>query len=129
MKKRSGFTLTELFIVVLIIAILAAIAIPVLSKNIEKSKTGEALATLNLIKMAERDYFIDNNAYTTDFSLLNIDNPNNIAGTNRYFTYTIPTGDVNSFTATATRKEGSYTGDWYTIDQTGVITSSGRFKL
>jgi len=130
-KKRNGFTLIELFIVVLIIAILAAIAIPVISKNMEKSKTGEVVSTLNLIRMAEKDYYLDSNpkTYTTDFSLLNIDNPNNVASANRYFTYTIPTGNAVGFTATATRKDGSYTGDWYTIDQNGTITSSGRFQL
>lgn len=132
MKKRSGFTLIELFIVVLVVAILAAIAIPILSKNIEKSKTGEVISILNLIRMAEKDYFLDSKpvkTYTTDFSLLSIDNPNNIASANRYFSYTIPTGDSNGFTATATRKDGPYAGDWYTIDQNGSITSSGRFQL
>ena len=131
MKKRSGFTLIELFIVVLVVAILAVIAIPILSKNMEKSKTGEVISTLNLIRMAEKDYYLDSNprTYTTDFSLLNIDNPNSIASENRYFTYTIPTGDSNGFTATATRKDGSYAGDWYTINQDGSITSSGRFQL
>ena len=131
MKKRSGFTLIELFIVVLVIAILAAIAMPILSKNIEKSKTGEVISTLNLIRMAEKDYLLDykTKTYTTDFNLLNIDNPNNIASANRYFNYTIPTGGLNVFTATATRKDGPYAGDWYTIDQDGSITSSGRFQL
>jgi prepilin-type N-terminal cleavage/methylation domain-containing protein len=45
--KRSGFTLVELMIVVAIIGILAAIAIPSFSKYIRKSRTAEALAHLS----------------------------------------------------------------------------------
>ena len=82
-----------------------------------------------LIKMAEKDYFLDNKAYTTDLDSLSLDNPNDVSGANRYFDYTIPTADADGFQATATRNDGSYEGDYYTIDQTGDITSSGRFQL
>jgi len=44
---RSGFTLVELMIVVAIIGVLAAIAIPAFSKYIRKSRTSEALAHLS----------------------------------------------------------------------------------
>lgn len=129
MTKRNGFTVTELFIAVIILGLLVAGAVPILSKNIEKSKTGEAAANLNLIRMSERDYFLDNNSYTASFSDLSIDDPNNIASTNRYFNYTIESADASGFTARATRKDGPYTGDYYTIDQTGTITSNGHFQL
>jgi type IV pilus assembly protein PilE len=116
-------------IAVIIVAILASIAIPIYVRNIEKSKTGEAVTILNLIRMAEKDYFLDNKTYTTDLGSLNIDNPSDISSANRYFDYTIPTADANGFKAMATRNDGSYEGDYYTIDQVGNITGSGRFQL
>jgi len=48
-KKNSGFTLVELMIVVAIIGILAAVAIPAFSRYIKKSRTAEASQTLNKI--------------------------------------------------------------------------------
>jgi prepilin-type N-terminal cleavage/methylation domain-containing protein len=46
-NRRSGFTLVELMIVVAIIGILAAIAIPSFSKYIRRARTSEALAHLS----------------------------------------------------------------------------------
>jgi prepilin-type N-terminal cleavage/methylation domain-containing protein len=48
-KRSSGFTLVELMIVVAIIGILAAIAIPAFSRYVKKSRTAEASSHLNKI--------------------------------------------------------------------------------
>jgi type IV pilus assembly protein PilA len=46
-RRQSGFTLVELMIVVAIIGILAAVAIPAFSKYVKRSRTAEAVGHLN----------------------------------------------------------------------------------
>lgn len=61
MKKRlkGGFTLIELMIVVAIIGVLAAVAIPAFMKYIRKSKTTEAIEHVKKIYEGARSYFME----------------------------------------------------------------------
>src|SRR5512143_2698822 len=68
MHNRKGFTLIELMIVVAIIGILAAIAIPNFLKYQAKSKQSEAKTNLKGIFTSETSYFGENNNYGGSFS-------------------------------------------------------------
>ena len=64
-KRSKGFTLIELMIVVAIIAILAAIAIPQYKKFQLKAKTSEAKTNLGSIRSCEEAYAAENDVYVT----------------------------------------------------------------
>jgi len=63
LKGKKGFTLIELMIVVAIIGILAAIAIPNFLRFQAKSKQSEAKTNLGGIFTAQTSYFSENNRY------------------------------------------------------------------
>lgn len=121
----SGFTLTEILIVVIIIGILATLALPMLVKTLEKAKLGEAASNLNLIRTGEKIYFLEWSTFTSDLDSLNIENPNTGA---KYFDYSIDSADPSDFSAKADRKNSApspYDGYDYFIDKNGTITSNG----
>ncbi len=62
----SGFTLMELMIVVAIIGVLAAVAIPVYLGYVKRSKAAEAFTLLQGIREKEEAYFAEFKRYTDD---------------------------------------------------------------
>jgi prepilin-type N-terminal cleavage/methylation domain-containing protein len=63
MQNRKGFTLIELLIVVVIIGILAAIAIPKFASTKEKAYLAAMKSDLRNLVTAEEAYFSDNQVY------------------------------------------------------------------
>lgn len=62
--EMRGFTLIELMIVVAIIGILAAVAIPVFSGYVKRSKAAEAFTVLQGIRDRQEAYFVEFKRYT-----------------------------------------------------------------
>ena len=59
MKSRKGFTLIELMVVILIVGILAAVAVPIMRGRIDQAKWSEANAAAGSIKTAVRAYIAE----------------------------------------------------------------------
>ena len=62
-KKESGFTLIELLIVIAIIGILAAIAIPNLLNAVQRGKQKRSMSDMRTMATAVEAYAVDNNYY------------------------------------------------------------------
>ena len=69
---KKGFTLTELLVVVLIIAILSSVALPQYMKAVEKARATEAIELLGTLARAESAYYLTNDTYTTGLDELGI---------------------------------------------------------
>ncbi len=70
-RTRRGFTLIELLIVVVIIGLLAAIAIPKFQNTKGKAYTASLRSDLRNLATAEEAYFYEQSSYTTNLTSLN----------------------------------------------------------
>jgi len=69
-KNRAKLTLVELVMVIIIVGILTAAALPAYTSFIQKAYTSEAIASLGAIKTAETVYYAVNGCYTADWGEL-----------------------------------------------------------
>jgi len=128
-NRQKGFTLIELMIVVVIIGILAALAIPRFMTATTKSKQSEAKGILKQIYTMERTYRQQNNTYWGAGSSADSLNTNGLQAigveipTSAIYQYTITTADASNLlvTATATGLDDDATVDTWTIDDAGEM--------
>lgn len=114
LRKNEGFTLIELMIVVAIIGILAAIAIPNFLNYQCKAKQAEAKQNLGALAKLEEAYFAEYNKYVAaaDDAALKTKLGFEVKGNSRY-TYTVSSSGT-AFTAKATSSKinGTETDTW-----------------
>lgn len=86
MKSSKGFTMVELMVVVLIVGILAAVAVPLMSGRVDASKWSEAKAAMGTIASALRAYAAETGGFSSKPDLSDIGiSDNELDGT--YFTH------------------------------------------
>ena len=100
---KKGFTLIELLIVVVIIGILAAIAIPKFASTKEKAYIASMKSDLKNLATSEEAYYSDKNTYSTDTTALNFNTSTGnvldiLTGTNTGWSASITNPRVSSIT-------------------------------
>lgn len=116
--QQKGFTLIELMIVVIIVGILAAVAIPAYQDYVVRAKIPDATSALASKRVQMEQFFQDNRTYVGGTAC------NNDTTTSRYFTFACPAAaTATTYTIQATGI-GAMAGFNYTIDDTNTKTST-----
>jgi type IV pilus assembly protein PilE len=135
-KKMRGVTLIELMIVIVVLGILAAIAVPGYRRYLIRSQRAEAKISLLAIQTAEEKFYLQNNAYTNNITAATNAGGLGLSATSETGKYdlaitTFP-ADGQSYSATASpRTGGGQTDDTqcvnFTLNERGTRGVSGPY--
>jgi len=125
MRRHAGFTLLELMVVVVIVAILAAIGYPSYSDYIRRGKIAEAISTLADTRTKMEQFFLDNRTYLNSDAANMPCNAAVLSAGKKQFTYTCTNLGAGTYTVTATGVGTEGMGAFaYTINEQNVRGST-----
>ena len=129
--RQRGLTLVELMVVVAVMAIIATVAYPLYTAQVQKSRRADAKVALETIAVAQERFYTINGRYAAILSTLQVSADIQGGASNEgYYTIANPvlSGVDQGFTVTATRAGAQASDDGcvtFTIDHTGVKTATG----
>ncbi len=123
-SSNAGFTMIELMIVVVVIGILAAIAVPMYGDAVTRGKIIDGTTKLGDFRTQMEKYFMDNRTYING-AACGVANPAVAANDNFKITCAAVPGPPETYTVTATGTNGMSASFVYTVDQANAKTSAG----
>jgi type IV pilus assembly protein PilE len=129
--QQSGFSLIELMIVIVILGVLMAIAIPNYNGYLERTRRTDARGALLEIASAQERIYFERNQYTSAIAdVWNYQEDGAYVSNEGHYVLSVvlTDDDTNRFTATATA-QNKQTGDddcaTFSIDETGLKAATG----
>lgn len=126
-RSSQGFTLIEMMIVVAMVAILAAIALPAYTDQIKKSRRAEAQAYMLAVAARQQQFLVDTRAYGAGTAASAVlPQPANVTTGYGAIAMTVVAGPPPTFTLTATpnSNQSSEKCGTLTINETGTKTAA-----
>lgn len=126
-NRTRGFTLLEIMIVVVVVGVLAAIALPSYEIQMRKSRRASAQSHLMDIAARQQQFLLDQRQFATSVSALNMTTPADVSS---YYTITVTpdnTATPPTFSASAapTGSQASDPAGTLGITDAGVKTPAG----
>jgi len=125
MRGSKGITLIELLIVIVIVGVLAAIAIPAYTNYMQRARRADAKTALEQVRAAQEMWRAEKGGYATNTAALQNTMGAPSTTINQYYTWNFSVQNSTSFTAQAVPQgsQASDPGGTLRIDQDGTKTS------
>lgn len=121
-REEGGFTLIELMVVVVIIGVLAAIAVPNLISNVGKARNAEGQTGVSALNNAQQIYRTENDTFG------NLTDLDTTVANSEIFTFTSANGTATG--SASSLADAQDTANDQTADQSGTVTfAAGAFTI